>query len=63
MIKDERCPGCGYRKYTTVPKGGLVSFCAYCLETGDPRGCSAEQCFNEKIHYKSTKLEVTKRSC
>lgn len=43
-----KCRGCGY-----WTKGD--GCCNFCYWTGEPRGCSAEDCYKQKIHYTTSK--------
>lgn len=45
------CLGCvHYRKFSTVVTGG-VRGCHYMLDTGEPRGCSPENCTKKEAAY------------
>lgn len=50
-----KCKGCMHRRSLsgTQMKDGA---CHYLIDTDEPRGCSAEECYARKIHY------VAKRS-
>lgn len=51
-----KCPGCAFRR--AEYKGDKVGLCHYCHDTGNPRGCSVEECFKKKIHY-TTQRKLT----
>ncbi len=48
---DDKCYGCIHRRYVTCDQKG----CLYILDTGHKRGCSAEECAKNKIHYERRK--------
>lgn len=45
------CLKCEYcRRLTTSSYGMHV--CHYCIDTGEPRGCSTKECVENKVHFK-----------
>lgn len=50
------CKGCKYRRPVSGVEHGTGA-CHYCVDTGEPRGCSARECYARKIHY------APKRKC
>ena len=45
-----KCKGCIHRKTLSGVPGGNKA-CHYCIDTGEPRGCTAEDCYTNRIHY------------
>ena len=45
------CLKCEYCRSLTTSTCGM-HVCHYCIDTGDPRGCSTKECVENKIHFK-----------
>lgn len=43
----ESCRGCFYRRKDRL--SGTYEYCAFCLTTGNPRRCPADQCSRKLI--------------
>lgn len=53
MNRHKRCEGCGHRRPITHSDTS-IQICNYILDTGEPRGCSAENC----THYTTEKCKI-----
>lgn len=45
------CLKCEYCRSLTTSTCGM-HVCHYCIDTGDPRGCSTKECVENKVHFK-----------
>lgn len=45
------CLKCAYCGTLTGSNCG-IRVCHYCIDTGDPRGCSTKECVENKVHFK-----------
>lgn len=50
------CKGCLYRRHLGGnSRTGDDMACHYAYDTGNLRGCTAKECYENKIHYEPTK--------
>ena len=49
-----RCIGCAYWRPLSRQTNG-IRVCHYCLDTGQPRGVPAKECYVKKIYYEERK--------
>lgn len=53
------CTGCHYRR--RISSSFNTKACHYAIDTDKLRGCSAQECFDKKIHYMPRKRKRTNR--
>lgn len=45
------CTGCRYYRGGKSAHSMPPRVCHFCYDTGEPRGCSAEECYRNRIHF------------